>query len=249
METERTFDFDTGEVLLIDKPYQWTSFDVIKKLRNTIRIKKIGHAGTLDPLATGLLIVCTGKFTKKINEFQDQDKIYTGIIEIGKTTPSYDLETEFDFESEFEHITNDDLNKAVEPLIGDISQLPPVYSAIKIGGERAYKKARRNEEVKMSPRHVKVIEFNFTKVELPEIHFEIKCSKGTYIRSLAHDLGQNLGCGAHLKALKRTGIGAFKVEDAYDMDEFFEVSKASIEARKILKASENLSPYDGLKPK
>jgi tRNA pseudouridine55 synthase len=231
METIRKFDFDTGEVLLIDKPYQWTSFDVIKKLRNTIRIKKIGHAGTLDPLATGLLIVCTGKFTKKINEFQDQGKVYTGIIEIGKTTPSYDLETEFDSETAFDKISNEDLDAAVKPLIGNISQLPPVFSAIKIGGERAYKKARRNEEVKMPPREVSVNEFTFTKIELPEIHFEIKCSKGTYIRSLAHDLGQNLGCGAHLKALKRTAIGDFNVQDAYSLDEFIEISKESIEVR------------------
>jgi tRNA pseudouridine55 synthase len=231
METIRKFDFDTGEVLLIDKPYQWTSFDVIKKLRNTIRIKKIGHAGTLDPLATGLLIVCTGKFTKKINEFQDQGKVYTGIIEIGRTTPSYDLETEFDSETAFDKISNEDLDAAVKPLIGNISQLPPVFSAIKIGGERAYKKARRNEEVKMPPREVSVNEFTFTKIELPEIHFEIKCSKGTYIRSLAHDLGQNLGCGAHLKALKRTAIGDFNVQDAYSLDEFIEISKESIEAK------------------
>jgi len=231
MDTIRKFDFDAGEVLLIDKPYQWTSFDVIKKLRNTIRIKKIGHAGTLDPLATGLLIVCTGKFTKKINEFQDQGKVYTGIIEIGKTTPSYDLETEFDSELGFENITKEALDIAVKPLIGNIEQLPPVYSAIKIGGERAYKKARRNEEVKMPPREVSVNEFNFTKVELPEIHFEIKCSKGTYIRSLAHDLGQNLGCGAHLKTLKRTAIGDFNVQDAYSLDEFIEISKESIEVR------------------
>lgn len=231
METIRKFDFDTGEVLLIDKPYQWTSFDVIKKIRNTIRIKKIGHAGTLDPLATGLLIVCTGKFTKKINEFQDQSKVYTGIIEIGKTTPSYDLETEFDSEAPFDKVSKEDLDAAVKPLIGNISQLPPVFSAIKIGGERAYKKARRNEDVKMPPREVTVNEFTFTKIELPEIHFEIKCSKGTYIRSLAHDLGQNLGCGAHLKALKRTFIGDFNVQDAYSLDEFIEISKESIEAR------------------
>ncbi len=220
MTSTRTFDFPVGEVLLIDKPYKWTSFDVIKKMRNVIRIKKIGHAGTLDPLATGLLIVCTGKFTKKIDSYQGQDKIYTGILEIGKTTPSYDLETEFDSKSSYEEITASDIKEAIKPLTGDITQIPPVYSAIKIGGERAYLKARRREKVKMQPRHVRVDYFNITKIDLPEIHFEIKCSKGTYIRSLAHDLGQNIGCGAHLKALKRTAIGDFKLEEAYSLEEF-----------------------------
>lgn len=225
MDLQRNFDFEAGEVLLIDKPYTWTSFDVIKKLRNTIKIKKIGHAGTLDPLATGLLIVCTGKATKKINDYQGQDKVYTGIIEIGKTTPSYDLETEFDTEKGIDGIQESDLESAVKPLIGDISQLPPVYSAIKIGGERAYKKARKKEKVKMEPRQVRVDYFKLTKIDFPEIHFEIKCSKGTYIRSLAHDFGQNLGCGAHLKALTRTAIGDSKLEDAYTLDQFISLNQ------------------------
>jgi len=223
MNANKKFDFASGEVLLIDKPYEWTSFDVIKKIRNIIRIKKIGHAGTLDPLATGLLIICTGKFTKKINDYQGQDKVYTGVIEIGKTTPSFDLETAFDSEKEYEKITLPDVQSAVKPLIGDILQQPPVYSAIKIGGERAYKKARRNEKIKMALRPVMVKEFNFTKIDFPELHFEIKCSKGTYIRSLAHDLGQNLGCGAYLKSLKRTAIGTCKLEDAYSLEEFISI--------------------------
>lgn len=225
MDLNKKFDFAAGEVLLIDKPYEWTSFDVIKKIRNIIRIKKIGHAGTLDPLATGLLIICTGKFTKKINHYQAQDKVYAGIIEIGKTTPSFDLETAFDTEKGYERVSESNVYAAVKPLIGDILQLPPTYSAIKIDGERAYKKARKNEKIKMSPRPVMVNEFNFTKINFPELHFKIKCSKGTYIRSLAHDFGQNLGCGAYLKSLKRIAIGEFKLEDTYSLKEFIEICK------------------------
>lgn len=214
-------DFMVGKTLLIDKPLEWTSFDIVKKIRNTIRIKKVGHAGTLDPLATGLLIVCTGKHTKKIEEYQGQEKEYTGIIQLGKTTPSYDLETEFDNEKSASHIKLEEIEEVIkENFTGAISQRPPIFSAIKIGGERLYNKARRNESVEIKPRDVSVSEFTVLKFENPDVHFRIRCSKGTYIRSLANDLGQKIGCGGYLKSLRRTKIGDFSVEDAYDIDSF-----------------------------
>lgn len=215
----KDFDFEKGEVLLIDKPQTWTSFDIIKKLRYALKVKKIGHAGTLDPLATGLLIVCTGKFTKRINEYQGMDKSYEGIIEIGKTTPSYDLETEFDSETEYSGITESKLLKAAKLQTGSFDQIPPVFSAIKVDGKRAYKSARNNEELVMKSRPVHIDKFEITKIDLPEVHFKIVCSKGTYIRSMAHDFGMQLGCGGYLKYLRRTAIGDFLVEDAYDMKE------------------------------
>lgn len=214
------FDFENGEVLLIDKPQTWTSFDVVKKLRYTLKVKKIGHAGTLDPLATGLLIVCTGKFTKKIEGYQGMGKTYEGIIEIGKTTPSYDLETSFDAENSWENITDEDIYEAARLQTGTFLQTPPVFSAIKIGGKRAYKSARKQEEVVIEPRQVRVEEFEITKIELPEVHFKIVCSKGTYIRSMAHDFGRQLGCGAHLKYLRRTAIGDYHVDKAHQLDAF-----------------------------
>lgn len=207
-------------MLLIDKPQTWTSFDVVKKLRYTLKVKKIGHAGTLDPLATGLLIVCTGKFTKKIEGYQGLDKTYEGIIEIGKTTPSYDLETAFDGDNSWDNIGDTDIHEAAQLQTGDFPQTPPVFSAIKVGGKRAYKSARKQEEVVMKPRQVRVELFQITKIELPEVHFKIVCSKGTYIRSMAHDFGQQLGCGAYLKYLRRTAIGDYSVEKAHQLDEF-----------------------------
>ncbi|RJE72141.1 tRNA pseudouridine(55) synthase TruB [Reichenbachiella sp. MSK19-1] len=213
-------DFQKGEVFLLDKPYEWTSFDVVKKVRNRLRIKKVGHAGTLDPLATGLLIVCAGKATKKINEFQDLGKSYTGALVLGKTTPSIDLETEFDSESDYSHITTSEIQAAADELTGDIMQVPPIYSAIKIDGERAYKIARRKEEAKLDPRPVSVPKFIIDASNLPEVKFEIDCSKGTYIRSLVRDLGEALGCGAYMSELRRTAIGDHRVEDAYNLEEF-----------------------------
>lgn len=210
------YDFAQGEVLLLDKPYRWTSFDVVGKLRNGLKVKKIGHAGTLDPLATGLLIMCTGKMTKQIDTFQAWEKEYTGTIVLGKTTPSYDLETAFDSEAPFEHITSAQLQEAVSSLTGELAQTPPAHSAIKVGGTRAYKKARAGKEVKLEPRQIQVYTFEIMAFSLPEVQFRIVCSKGTYIRSLAHDLGQLLGCGAHLAALRRTRIGDMRVEDAVD---------------------------------
>jgi tRNA pseudouridine55 synthase len=205
--------------LLINKPLNWTSFDVVKKLKYSLRPKKIGHAGTLDPLATGLLVLGLNKFTKKLNEVQGQPKTYTGIIEIGKTTPSYDLETAFDSGSDWSGISVDNLKSAAKQLTGEITQVPPAHSAVKVDGVRAYKLARQNEEVKLKERLVQVSRFEITKIVLPEVHFEIDCSKGTYIRSLAHDFGQLIGVGAYLKKLTRTRIGDFKLENAMELED------------------------------
>ncbi|MEO9485302.1 MAG: tRNA pseudouridine(55) synthase TruB [Ekhidna sp.] len=212
--------YEEGRLLLINKPVDWTSFDVVKKLRYTLKVKKIGHAGTLDPLATGLLIIGTGKFTKKLNELQGLDKTYEGIIEIGKTTPSYDLETAFDSESEWSHITGEDLEEARKAFLGDISQVPPAHSAVKVGGERAYKKARKNEVVKLEPRLLTIHNFEIDASNLPEVKFSVSCSKGTYIRSLAHDFGQKIGVGGYLKKLVRTSVGEYQLSDAVNLDEF-----------------------------
>ena len=209
-----------GKLLLINKPVDWTSFDVVKKLRYTLKVKKIGHAGTLDPLATGLLIIGTGKFTKKLNELQGLDKTYEGIIEIGKTTPSYDLETKFDSETDWSDVTIEQLEAARDQLTGDIQQVPPAHSAIKVGGVRAYKKARKNKEVKLEPRSLTISDFQIDYSNLPEVKFKVSCSKGTYIRSLAHDFGQLIGVGAYLKKLVRTSVGEYQLSDAVDLDEF-----------------------------
>ncbi|MFT6865363.1 MAG: tRNA pseudouridine55 synthase [Cyclobacteriaceae bacterium] len=211
--------YQEGVLLLVDKPREWTSFDVVNKLRYTIKIKKIGHAGTLDPLATGLLIIGTGKFTKKLNELQGLDKEYEGIFEIGKTTPSFDLETPYDTENDISAITSDQIIEAAKTLSGFQNQVPPQYSAIRINGERAYKHARNNEEVKIDPRPVIIHEFEIKKIEGADIHFRIKCSKGTYIRSIARDLGERLGVGAYLKELKRTVVGSFHLKDAKQLDQ------------------------------
>jgi tRNA pseudouridine55 synthase len=218
------FNFEQGEILLISKPFKWTSFDVVAKLRSLIRthqhIKKIkiGHAGTLDPLATGLLIICTGKFTKRIDEFQGLEKEYTGTFRIGMTTPSFDLETQPDKILPYEHITTDQINEAVVKLSGAYDQVPPVFSAKKIGGRRAYKFARQDQEVEIKPRHITVSRFGITRIDLPYICFRISCSKGTYIRSIARDLGDLLGCGAHLTELCRTRIGQYDLRDAMEME-------------------------------
>lgn len=218
--------FQSGKVLLIDKPLDWTSFDVVKKVRNSVKIKKVGHAGTLDPLASGLLIVCTGKKTKEIESFMGAPKEYTGTITIGATTPTYDLESEPENITEFEHVTSEDLEEARKKYLGDIMQMPPIYSAIKIKGTRLYELARRGEKVELKPRPVNISEFELTKVDLPSIHFRVVCSKGTYIRSLAHDLGQALGVGAYLSALRRTKIGDFNVKDAFELPVLIDTIKA-----------------------
>ena len=212
--------YEEGRLLLINKPVGWTSFDVVKKLRNTLRVKKMGHAGTLDPLATGLLLIGTGKYTKKLNELQGLDKTYSGIFEIGKTTPSYDLETEFDSEVTWQQVTPAQMEDAKKKFTGPISQIPPAHSAVKVGGERAYKKARKNKEVKLEPRSVTIHQFDITTDTLPEVGFSVSCSKGTYIRSLAHDFGQELGVGAYLKKLVRTSVGNYHLDDALELDAF-----------------------------
>lgn len=222
-----SLDFEKGEVFLLDKPYEWTSFDVVKKVRGTLRIKKVGHAGTLDPLATGLLIVCAGKATKRIDEFQGKPKAYTGTLVLGKTTPSIDLETEFDSESDYSQVTVEQIKQAAAELSGPLMQVPPEYSAIKVDGKRAYKMARKKEDVKLDPRPVTVDKFEITEVDLPHVKFAIDCSKGTYIRSLVRDLGKKIGCGAYMSELRRTAIGEHRIEDAYNLEEFIAALKSN----------------------
>jgi len=219
-------DYQSGQVLLIDKPLNWTSFQVVNKLRWEIRqafnIKKIkvGHAGTLDPLATGLLVICTGKMTKQISTFQGQIKKYTGTFVLGSTTPSFDLETEINETFQTEHITEDLVNKTTKQFIGDIEQFPPVFSAIKKDGKRLYEFARAGEAVDIKSRIVTINEFEITRFENNEIDFRVVCSKGTYIRSLANDFGKALNSGAHLAKLRRTKIGDFNVENADSIEDF-----------------------------
>jgi tRNA pseudouridine55 synthase len=215
----REFDFAAGELLLINKPYKWTSFDVVGKIRNSLKpLKlKVGHAGTLDPLATGLLIICTGKLTKQIDSFQAEEKEYTGTMILGASTPSFDMETEIDEQFSIENITEEDIYKATAPFKGDIEQYPPAHSAVKVNGERLYVKARLGEEVELRKRFVTVSEFEITRVQLPEIDFKIVCSKGTYIRSLVSDFGKQLNNGAYLSKLTRTRSGNFLLSDAFEV--------------------------------
>ncbi len=205
--------------MLIDKPFRWTSFDVVRKIRHLTKTRKVGHAGTLDPLATGLLIVCTGKFTKKINEYMSQEKEYTGTITLGAVTPSYDLEHEPVNPLPFAHLLKEDLEKATRLFIGPILQTPPIHSAIKKDGHRVYELARKGIEVKLDPRPVTISTFEIVEVDLPVVHFRVTCSTGTYIRSLANDFGASLGCGGYLSNLCRTRIGQFWLKDAWSMEE------------------------------
>ena len=224
METLDTY--QEGRVLLIDKPLNWTSFQVVNKIRWLIKqqfnIKKIkvGHAGTLDPLATGLLILCTGKFTKKIETYQAQVKEYTGTITLGATTPSYDLESEIDEKFDISGISEADILKNTQQFLGKIQQQPPIFSALKQNGKRLYEYAREGSKIEIPSRPVTITEFKITKIKLPCIEFRIVCGKGTYIRSLAHDFGKSLNNGAHLSGLRRTKIGEFRVEDAISVLEF-----------------------------
>lgn len=210
---------NTDRVILVNKPLEWTSFDVIKKLRYKLKIQKIGHAGTLDPLATGLLIVCTGKMTKKIEEFQAQEKEYTGRFVIGRSTPSHDLETEVSETFEISHITTEDIANAARSFVGQIDQIPPMHSAIKIGGKRAYEFARKGAVADLKSRPVTISAFDITSIDLPSVAFRVVCSKGTYIRSLARDFGVALGGGAYLAELCRTRIGSFRLEDARQIED------------------------------
>lgn len=211
--------FAEGKVILMDKPLRWTSFDIVKKIRTMIKIPKVGHAGTLDPLATGLLIVCTGKYTKRINEYMAQEKEYTGTFTLGATTPTYDLESEPEFVSDLDQITEDMVHAATNQFKGEIMQVPPIHSAIKQGGTPVYILARKGKEVKMEPRKITIKEFEITRIEFPVVEFRVVCTTGTYIRSLAFDFGNALGCGAHLSSLRRTRIGNFNVSDAMTVED------------------------------
>jgi tRNA pseudouridine55 synthase len=213
------FNFAEGELLLINKPYKWTSFDVVGKIRNSLKpLKlKVGHAGTLDPLATGLLIVCTGKLTKKIDTFQAEEKEYTGTMILGASTPSFDMETEIDARFPIDKLINQEIIDATAPFKGDIEQYPPAHSAVKVNGERLYVKARLGEEVELRKRQVTVNEFEITRIELPEVDFRIVCSKGTYIRSLVSDFGKKLNNAAYLSKLTRTRSGNFLLSNAFEV--------------------------------
>jgi tRNA pseudouridine55 synthase len=213
---------EEGVVLLLDKPLTWTSFDVVRKVKNALRVKKIGHAGTLDPLATGLLILCTGKKTKEIEQIQAQEKEYTGTIRLGETTPSFDLETAVDHARPYAHLTAEQIQTATQQFVGRIEQTPPLFSAVKIDGKRAYELARQGQEAEIKSKTVDIKAFELTRIALPDIDFRVVCSKGTYIRSLARDLGEALGSGGHLIRLVRTRIGEYQLADA--------ISIATIEA-------------------
>lgn len=215
--------FANGEVLLFNKPLRWTSFDIVKKVRILTKVKKVGHAGTLDPLATGLLIVCTGKFTKKITEYMGMIKEYTGSFTLGATTESYDLEKTPENFKDISAITHEQIVATTKQFIGNILQYPPQHSAIKKDGKRLYESARQGIEVKVEPRPVSITKFEITKIDLPFVYFRVVCSTGTYIRSLANDFGAALNVGAHLSSLYRTKIGEFKVEDAYTLESFEQV--------------------------
>ena len=216
----QNLDYTSGQVILIDKPVNWTSFDVVNKIRRVIKVKKVGHAGTLDPLATGLLIVCTGKKTKEISEYQEQRKKYTGIITLGKSSPSMDLATEVTEKLLPENLTEEKILEVRNKFLGKIEQIPPMFSAIKYRGKSLYKLARAGKEVERNPRQVEIFSFDITKIDLPDIHFEISCSKGTYIRVIANDFGNELECGGILSRLRRTQIGDYNVDNALSVDEF-----------------------------
>ena len=206
--------FLEGKVLLLDKPIGWTSFNMVQKVRHLTKVTKVGHAGTLDPLATGLLIICTGKFTKQINTYMGMTKEYTGTLVIGATTPTYDLESEPENFQSIDHITEEQIKAATKQFVGAILQMPPQHSAIKKDGKRLYESARQGIEVKVDPRPITIESFEITHIDLPKIDFKVVCSTGTYIRSLVKDFGDALGVGAYMSALRRTKIGAFNVEDA-----------------------------------
>jgi len=212
--------YEQGRVLLINKPLNWTSFDVVRRVRHLIKVKKVGHAGTLDPLATGLLVICTGKFTKKINEYMAQEKEYTGTFTIGGETPTYDLESKPQNFKSIDEISVQGIMIVANKFLGEILQVPPAHSAIKVQGKRVYELARKGREVELAPRKIFIKEFEITKIELPVVNFRVVCSTGTYIRSLASDFGKALGCGAYLSSLCRTRIGSFKLEDALTVEQF-----------------------------
>ena len=220
-----------GELLLIDKPLEWTSFQVVNKIRWALKRKfnikklKVGHAGTLDPLATGLLIICTGKMTKKISEFQDLDKTYIGTITLGATTPSFDLETSINKRFPIKHLNKEKIIEAKKNFIGTINQYPPIFSAIKKKGKRLYEFARIGKKIDIQSRKVVIYNLEFSKINLPDLNFKLKCSKGTYIRSLANDFGKSIDSGGYLSSLRRTAVGSFKIKNSIQLQEFIEKLK------------------------
>lgn len=228
-------DFVNGSILLVNKPADWTSFDVVNKIRNTLkhalRIKKIkvGHSGTLDPMATGLLIICTGKATRQLADFQNLSKEYEGTLMLGGCTPSYDAETPVEEEFPVSHITNEAIEAARMGFLGDIAQVPPMFSAIKVDGQPLYKRARKGESIEVKAREVSIYKFDLTRIALPEIDFHVACSKGTYIRSLAHDFGKALQSGAYLTALHRTRIGDYSIDGAWELPELVDAIRAKAE--------------------
>lgn len=211
-----------GQVLLVNKPLRWTSFDAVRKIRNLTGVMKVGHAGTLDPLATGMLIICTGKYTKKINEYMGMEKEYTGSFTIGATTPTYDLESQPENFKDISHLTTAQLHAATAPFTGPIMQMPPAHSAIKKDGKPVYLAARKGIEVELDPRPVTIYSFEITNIELPVVYFKVVCSTGTYIRSLAHDYGKELGVGAYMSSLCRTRIGEFTLDQAQSLEQVVE---------------------------
>lgn len=213
-------DFFSGEVILVDKPLNWTSFDVVGKIRRAIGVSKVGHAGTLDPMATGLLIVCTGKKTKEVLSFQDLEKTYTGTILLGKKSKSMDLETELVGDVDISSITDEEILNVREKFIGKIMQIPPMYSAIKFKGKSLYDMARKGKSIDLKPREVTVYKFDIVEINKPYVKFKIKCSKGTYIRSIANDFGEALGCGGVLNSLRRSAIGNYSVDEALSINDF-----------------------------
>lgn len=211
--------YEAGQVILVDKPLDWTSFDVVRKIRSLIKIKKVGHAGTLDPLATGLLIVCTGKFTKKINEYMGMEKEYTGTFILGAVTPTFDLESEPADIKDISLISEEQIHNATKTFTGEIQQIPPIHSAVKQDGKPVYLMARKGINVKLEPRTITINSFIIEKIELPVVYFRVVCTTGTYIRSLASDFGKELGCGAYLGSLRRTRIGIFTAQNAQRMED------------------------------
>ena len=227
-EFKKTYDFLGGEVLLFDKDLEWTSFDLVNRVRNTlcrkmeIKKMKVGHAGTLDPLATGLLILCTGKSTKKIESLQGLKKEYTATFKLGATTPSFDMETEEDSNRDNSHVTKELIDETIKKFLGEIEQIPPIFSAVKVKGKRAFNYARNGEDVKLRPRKIVINNIEVESFKLPYLKIKVECSKGTYIRSLARDIGEELKCGAYLTELRRTKIGDYKVENAITVNYFLE---------------------------
>ena len=230
---KESLNLEEGEIILVNKPLNWTSFDIVARMRAMFDVKKIGHAGTLDPRATGLLVICTGKMTKQIDQFIGLDKEYTGIIELGSSTKSFDTETEVYEKKEFNGLTKIEVEQVISSFLGAQKQMPPMFSAIKKNGRRLYKDARKGKEVEREPRDIFIKEFHMTSFDLPYIGFRVVCSKGTYIRSLANDIGIKLGCGAYLTQLERTRIGNFSVNDAYTV-ELLHLLEQKIQSKAVL---------------